>query len=354
MKIVVWNCNGAFRNKYHLLENMKADILVIQECEDPALSTHTYREWADEYLWTGESKNKGIGIFSRSGSKLERLDWSDEGLKLFLPCRVNNLFNLVGVWTKQANSPNFRYIGQLWKYLQLHKDKLSANGLVLCGDLNSNSQWDEWDRWWNHSDVVRELEEINIHSLYHQVTGEEQGKETTPTLFMHRNREKPYHIDYAFISKSLSKQSYLEIGKPDPWLECSDHMPLTFTIACEQEAMERDMINFSQTLSRWGHHDFKTVVKKEIELLPISELPLQQGLTTGSYALDKDIEAMILNVRESESCIHVKAGIFYKAIIAGCSCSDDPTPIDECNEHCEIMVDIDKESGQATITLLPD
>jgi len=39
MKIVVWNCNGAFRNKYHLLENMKADILVIQDCEDPSRST---------------------------------------------------------------------------------------------------------------------------------------------------------------------------------------------------------------------------------------------------------------------------------------------------------------------------
>jgi len=114
------------------------------------------------------------------------------------------------------------------------------------------------------------------------------------------------------------------------------------------------MIHFSQTINAWENPEFKAVVKREIELLPISELPLQQGLTTGSYALDKDIEAMILNVRESESCIHVKAGIFYKAIIAGCSCSDDPTPIDECNEHCKIMIDIDKESGEATVTLLPD
>jgi len=50
----------------------------------------------------------------------------------------------------------------------------------------------------------------------------------------------------------------------------------------------------------------------------------------------------------------VKAGIFYKSIIAGCSCSDDPSPIDEVDEHCEVMIEIDKRSAEATITLLPD
>ena len=67
MKIVTWNCNGAFRKKYHAIENMQADILVIQECEDPACSTNKYVDWAGEYLWKGENKNRGIGIFSRNG-----------------------------------------------------------------------------------------------------------------------------------------------------------------------------------------------------------------------------------------------------------------------------------------------
>jgi len=108
---------------------------------------------------------------------------------------------------------------------------ISDGKLILCGDLNSNTQWDEWDRWWNHSDVVRELADINIHSLYHKFTGEAQGKESTPTLFMHRKLEKPYHIDYAFISKNLSGQSHIEIGTPDTWLEFSDHMPVIFKIS---------------------------------------------------------------------------------------------------------------------------
>ena len=36
MKIITWNCNGAFRKKFESLVDEDADILVIQECENPA------------------------------------------------------------------------------------------------------------------------------------------------------------------------------------------------------------------------------------------------------------------------------------------------------------------------------
>jgi len=82
--------------------------------------------------------------------------------------------------------------------------------------------------------VVRELEEINIHSLYHHIMGEEQGKESKPTLFMHRKPEKPYHIDYVFTSKGLlgDNKNMIDVGRPDKWLEYSDHMPIVFSVAC--------------------------------------------------------------------------------------------------------------------------
>jgi exonuclease III len=233
MKIITWNCNGAFRKKYHLIEKLGADILVVQECEDPSRVEGDYKDWAQNYLWIGANKNKGLGVFAKNHINLKRLDLNDDGLQLFLPCRINGSFNLIAVWTKQANSPNFRYIGQLWKYLQLHKDRIAADKVIICGDFNSNVQWDEWDRWWNHSDVVRELQDINIYSLYHELTGEKQGLESMPTLFMHRKLERAYHIDYAFASKRLFdlEINTIEIGKPEIWLEYSDHMPVVFTVS---------------------------------------------------------------------------------------------------------------------------
>ena len=146
-------------------------------------------------------------------------------MKYFLPCSINNCFNLLGTWCHGANSPTFGYIGQLWKYLQLHKSKLGQCAVI--GDLNSNVIWDKWDRWWNHSDVVRELGELKIESLYHKYFNECPGKETRPTFYLHRNHQKAYHIDYIFGSdKFLNSLTLINIGEKDPWLGISDHMPV--------------------------------------------------------------------------------------------------------------------------------
>lgn len=236
MKIVTWNCGGAFRKKCELIEAAyKPDLLVVQECEDPSRSTRSYQEWAGDYLWVGANKNKGIGVFDRSGVGLTEADWAPGRLELFLPCRLGNGITLLAVWTKQANSPNFRYIGQLWKYIQQHGEKLaSSQPAVVIGDLNSNKCWDEWDRWWNHSDVVRELSEFGIESFYHRYYNEDQGRESRPTLYHRRKRDKPYHVDYIFGSVGLlsSEESAFEVGEADEWLEQSDHMPLVANVAC--------------------------------------------------------------------------------------------------------------------------
>lgn len=234
MKIVTWNCNGGFRTKFKEAVRLEADIYVIQECENPAHSRAEYEQWAENYLWVGPSRHKGLGIFATNAIKIEQLNWEDNGLQMFLPARVNSQLNLVGVWTKYADSPTFRYIGQLGKYLELHKDKMAAGHTVLCGDLNSNTIWDNRHRCWNHSDVVRELNSINILSLHHTVTGEEQGAESSPTYYQQRNQQKPYHIDYAFASKDIipMQGNTISVGSHSEWLKFSDHMPLSFTIAC--------------------------------------------------------------------------------------------------------------------------
>jgi len=63
---------------------------------------------------------------------------------------------------------------------------------------------------------------------------------------------------------------------------------------------------------------------------------------------------MIMNASEEADFIHAKVGIFYSGIIAGCSCADDPTPISELNEYCEVQLAIDKNTAEATVTLVPD
>lgn len=231
MKIISWNCNGALRKKLSEIERFDADLLIIQECEDPAQSKdRAYANWARNYLWAGKNKNKGLGVFAQKSIILEPVTLDAGPLELFLPCKINREISLLATWTREAHSPTFRYIGQLWKYLQAHSSFLCSDQSLLIGDLNSNSCWDVWDRWWNHSDVVQQLKNIGLHSLYHHYQNEEQGRETTPTFYLYRKPERPYHIDYAFLSQKLLASASIKLGSAMQWLPVSDHMPLEINL----------------------------------------------------------------------------------------------------------------------------
>ncbi len=104
----------------------------------------------------------------------------------------------------------------------------------------------------------------------------------------------------------------------------------------------------------WRTEAFPQVLKAELEKLGLKELPLQQGLSASSVALDDELQAVILSVEETGTHVDVHAGIFYTGIIAGCSCADDPTPMDRVDEYCEIHVRIDAATGESTIRLSPD
>jgi len=113
----------------------------------------------------------------------------------------------------------------------------------------------------------------------------------------------------------------------------------------------QERIQLSRTLAALGSPDFKAVLKAEIEQLDAESLPLQQGLSQSSYACDEDIKVVVISVVETATVINVTAGVFYSGIIAGCSCADDPTPVDACPEYCEIRIDIDTQTANAIISL---
>jgi hypothetical protein len=112
------------------------------------------------------------------------------------------------------------------------------------------------------------------------------------------------------------------------------------------------MIRFTDALRAWGTPGFRDSFKAEIRALNATQLHLQEGLSGSSHALEGQHEAVVLAAAEQDGCIRAKVGIFYAGIIAGCSCADDPTPVDEQTEYCELQIDIDKDTAETTITLL--
>jgi len=112
------------------------------------------------------------------------------------------------------------------------------------------------------------------------------------------------------------------------------------------------MICLTDAARSWGSEAFESVLKEELKNLGLSRLPLQQGLSSSSVALDDRLQVVLLSVGDDAEQILVRAGLFYTGIIAGCSCADDPSPVEEQSEHCEIAIEILKSTGAASIKLI--
>lgn len=114
------------------------------------------------------------------------------------------------------------------------------------------------------------------------------------------------------------------------------------------------MIHLNKALAAWGQKDFQAVLRSELERLPHDTLPLQQGLRYSSYVSDEPFQVMLLRVNEDQTEILAVARLFYSGIIAGCSCADDPTPLDTQTESCLLQLCLDKRDASVRFMLLPD
>ena len=112
------------------------------------------------------------------------------------------------------------------------------------------------------------------------------------------------------------------------------------------------MIALPESLATWGTEAFGERFKAEVEALGNRALPLQQGLSLSSCVSDEPCRLMIIGTSESPESLRIKAGVFYSGIIAGCSCSDDPSPTDVQQEYCDLEFVIDRKTAETTVTVL--
>ena len=112
------------------------------------------------------------------------------------------------------------------------------------------------------------------------------------------------------------------------------------------------MFKLPKSLQHWGAADFVTIFKGEVAALNTEFLPLQQALTYSSQVSHEKISAVVMSQQETDQHLEIKCGIFFTGVIAGCSCADDPTPLDTQNEHCELLFTIDKNNANTSVRLL--
>jgi hypothetical protein len=63
---------------------------------------------------------------------------------------------------------------------------------------------------------------------------------------------------------------------------------------------------------------------------------------------------LLLRATQAGNRLQVKTGIIYAGILGGCSCADDPTPLEAQPEYCELWFDIDLRSGETHVRPVAD
>ena len=218
----------AFRRKVDLLLQYQPDLLIIQECEHP--DKIIFPVSPTNVIWYGDNQHKGLGVFSFASYKLELLSCHEPSFKTILPITVSDGdvdFTLFAIWANNPQDKGNQYVGQVWKALHHYEHLIKPERTILAGDFNSNSIWDKPRRIGNHTDLVEKLNLKQIKSVYHYHFGQEHGSEQHPTFNLYKNADKPYHLDYCFVSEDIMlKLAEIQIGTYDEWRKHSDHLPL--------------------------------------------------------------------------------------------------------------------------------
>lgn len=113
------------------------------------------------------------------------------------------------------------------------------------------------------------------------------------------------------------------------------------------------MLTLEKSLRAWGTAAFEQTLKQELAE-HAAELPLQQALTHSSSVAEAPVTVLVQSVSDLGGALRVKTGIFYEGLLGGCACANDPTPESTYTEYCELLLEIDKASAAAMVTLLEE
>ncbi|SMN13591.1 hypothetical protein BHECKSOX2_714 [Bathymodiolus heckerae thiotrophic gill symbiont] len=89
--------------------------------------------------------------------------------------------------------------------------------------------------------------------------------------------------------------------------------------------------------------------QQALKYLTLDNLPLIECCRHSGNIDEDSIDISLFSSAESEQVIQLKIGVFFREIIPGCTCSDDPLQaISYENGYCELQVKVDKNTSKVS------
>lgn len=230
MRLITWNCKGAFHRKHAFATALGPDILIVPECEKLAgMAQELGAPAVRSFEWFGSNPRKGLAVISYGDYVLEVHPSYDPRHQWIVPLYVSGpmAFVLFAVWTLPLGGYGGRYVRPLLEAFESYKSLMDTSAVVWAGDFNSNFVFDKPSRRYKFCDFVALLEQSGLHSLYHYQRRCEHGEEHDATFYHHHDRDRAFHIDYVF-ARDISHPYGVDvsIGSYSDWSKRSDHAPL--------------------------------------------------------------------------------------------------------------------------------
>lgn len=224
MRVVCWNLRGGTDAKWDLLRGLRPDVAVLPEAaRRPRRLEPSLLEAAPSWHWVGRNPAKGLAV-ATFGAESGTLAPDATG-RWSVAARQGSL-TVLGIWSCPTGG---QYALEVERALDAHARWLDPDGeLVVAGDFNVAGRGTAPPSAATARLFAR-LGRLGLTSAYHTVWHEAPGAESTATYFHHRDPERPFHIDFCFVSASLRRRlAGVEVGSFEDWVRPghSDHCPL--------------------------------------------------------------------------------------------------------------------------------
>lgn len=248
MRIVAWNLRGGTDAKWDVLTGLGPDVAVLPEAaRTPKRAAPSLLGPGPEWHWVGRNAAKGLAVatFGRP-SAVAHVDvsgrWSVGAIVPVRPAepapasvphprRGRTLF-VLGIWSCPLQTGG--YGREVVRAVEAHAERIRRTPSIVAGDFNIDANTSEQRRSAAFTKLVRTFSALGLSSAYHHCLGEPFGAETRPTYYHHRDRQRPFHIDYCFLSQPLLERvREVEVGLYGDWVEpgLSDHVPVIVDLA---------------------------------------------------------------------------------------------------------------------------
>jgi len=229
MKIISYNTYKCSQSKIDHILAMGGDLYILPECSN---QKHITLPEGYDMLWCGDDDltEKGLGVIWNTRLTVQVIP-EYRKIKHLLPLIVNGagfpkfiLASWPTVWKEKKTYPQL--LLEALKEYSFYLDRFPS---MVIGDFNCYvGQSGVKKSTGTFEDCIAEMESHCLRSMYHELTGESFGTETTPTFYWQFNQEKPFFLDYSF--SSIEPKTFA-IGEWER--EISDHRPLLIEIEDE-------------------------------------------------------------------------------------------------------------------------